>query len=150
MEDSVTTAEQRAEVEALLRRTLAAHKSMFLATAGSDGSWVSGVYFAENGLHTLELVLEERGRTLRAINENPEVALVVSTGSPMEPFLQARGTAEVVEGAEDEAVRQRLVAKVPEVEPFLATPIRALRISVPTWRVTDILNGWLPGRDFSA
>ncbi|MDX8054952.1 pyridoxamine 5'-phosphate oxidase family protein [Lentzea sp. BCCO 10_0798] len=146
----MTTAEQRAEVEALLRRTLAAHKSMFLATAGSDGSWVSGVYFAENGLHTLELVLEERGRTLRAIKENPEVALVVSTGSPMEPFLQARGTAEVVEGAEDEAVRQRLVAKVPEVEPFLATPIRALRISVPTWRITDIVNGWLPGRDFSA
>jgi nitroimidazol reductase NimA-like FMN-containing flavoprotein (pyridoxamine 5'-phosphate oxidase superfamily) len=146
----VTTTEQRTEVEALLHRTLAAHKSMFLATAGSNGSWVSGVYFAEDGPHSLVLVLEERGRTLEAIKENPEVAVVVSTGSPMEPFLQARGTAVVVDGAEDEAVRQHLVAKVPEAGPFLATPIRAVRVSVPTWRVTDIPNGWLPGRDFSA
>lgn len=146
----MTTIEQHSAVEALLHRTLAAHKSMFLATAGSDGSWVSGVYFAEDGPHTLVLVLEERGRTLKAIKENPEVALVVSTGSPMEPFLQARGTAVVVEGAEDEAVRQHLVAKVPEVAPFLATPIRTVKVSVPTWRVTDIPNGWLPGKDFSA
>ncbi|MDX8149540.1 pyridoxamine 5'-phosphate oxidase family protein [Lentzea sp. BCCO 10_0061] len=146
----MTSTEEHSAIEALLHRTLAAHKSMFLATAGSDGSWVSGVYFAEDGLHTLVLVLEERGRTLKAIKENPEVALVVSTGSPMEPFLQARGTAVVVDGAEDEAVRQRLVTKVPEVEPFLATPIRAVKVSVPSWRVTDIPNGWLPGKDFSA
>ncbi|MFD4676469.1 pyridoxamine 5'-phosphate oxidase family protein [Lentzea sp. NPDC058450] len=146
----MTTTEQRNDVEALLHRTLAAHKSMFLATAGSDGSWVSGVYFAEDGPHSLVLVLEERGRTLKAIKENPEVAVVVSTGSPMEPFLQARGTARVVDGAEDEVVRQHLVAKVPEAGPFLATPIRTVRIDVPSWRVTDIPNGWLPGKDFSA
>ncbi|SDM90626.1 hypothetical protein SAMN04488074_12911 [Lentzea albidocapillata subsp. violacea] len=84
----MTTAEQHADVEALLHRTLAAHK--------------------------------------------------------------ARGTAVVVDGAEDEAVRQRLVAKVPEVGPFLATPIRTVNVSVPTWRVTDIPNGWLPGKEFSA
>ena len=146
----MTTLEQHSAVEALLHRTLAAHKSMFLATAGSDGSWVSGVYFAEDGPHTLVLVLEERGRTLKAIRENAEVALVVSTGSPMEPFLQARGKAVVVEGIEDDAVRQRLVTKVPEVAPFLATPIRTVKVSVPTWRVTVIPNGWLPGKDFSA
>ncbi|GLY55017.1 pyridoxamine 5'-phosphate oxidase family protein [Lentzea sp. NBRC 102530] len=146
----MTTTEQRGDVEALLHRTLAAHKSMFLATAGSDGSWVSGVYFAEDGPHSLVLVLEERGRTLKAIEENPEVALVVSTGSPMEPFLQARGTAVVVDGAEDEVVRQHLVAKVPEAAPFLGTPIRAVRVGVPSWRVTDIPNGWLPGKDFRA
>ncbi|MFD9700898.1 pyridoxamine 5'-phosphate oxidase family protein [Lentzea sp. NPDC059081] len=144
----MTTIEQHDAVEALLHSTLAAHKSMFLATAGADGSWVSGVYFAEDGPNALVLVLEERGRTLKAIKENPEVALVVSTGSPMEPFLQARGTAVVVEGAEDEAARQRLVAKVPEVGPFLATPIRTVRIDVPRWRVTDIPNGWLPGKEF--
>lgn len=146
----MTTIKRDTAVEALLLSTLAAHKSMFLATACSDGSWVSGVYFAEDGPHTLVLVLEERGRTLKAIKENPEVALVVSTGSPMEPFLQARATAEIVEGAEDEAVRQRLVAKVPEAAPFLAAPIRAVRLTVPQWRVTDIPNGWLPGKDFSA
>lgn len=145
----MTTTGQDDAVGALLRDTLAAHKSMFLATNGSGGAWVSGVYFAEDGLHTLVLVLEERGRTLKSINENPEVALVVSTGSPMEPFLQAQGTAVVVDGAEDEAVRERLVAKVPEVAPFLATPIRTVKITVPRWRVTDIVNGWLPGREFS-
>ena len=146
----MTTTGQRGAVEALLHRTLAAHKSMFLATAGSDGSWVSGVYFAERGPHELVLVLEERGRTLKAIRENPEVSLVVSTGSPMEPFLQARGTAVVVGGAEDELVRQALVAKVPEAGPFLATPVRAVKVAVPRWRVTDIPNGWLPGKDFGA
>jgi nitroimidazol reductase NimA-like FMN-containing flavoprotein (pyridoxamine 5'-phosphate oxidase superfamily) len=145
----MTTTEQNPAVRALLQDTLAAHKSMFLATSGSDGSWVSGVYFAEDGPHTLVLVLEERGRTLKAIKENPEVALVVSTGSPMEPFLQARATAEIVEGAEDEAARQLLVTKVPEAAPFLATPIRTIRLTVPRWRVTDIPNGWLPGKDFS-
>ncbi|HUQ60724.1 pyridoxamine 5'-phosphate oxidase family protein [Lentzea sp.] len=144
----MTTIEQDDAVEALLHSTLAAHKSMFLATAGPDGSWVSGVYFAEDGPHTLVLVLEERGRTLKAIRENPEVALVVSAGSPMEPFLQAQGTAVVVDGAEDDAVRRQLAAKVPEVAPFLATPIRAVKISVPRWRVTDIPNGWLPGKEF--
>jgi nitroimidazol reductase NimA-like FMN-containing flavoprotein (pyridoxamine 5'-phosphate oxidase superfamily) len=141
----MTTTEEHTAVAALLHSTLAAHKSMFLATAGSDGSWVSGVYFAEDGPHTLVLVLEERGRTLKAIKENPEVALVVSTGSPMEPFLQARATAEVVDGAEDEAVRELL-----EAAPFLATPVRAVKLTVPRWRVTDIPNGWLPGKDFSA
>lgn len=145
----MTTTEQHTAVEDLLRATLAAHKSMFLATAGSDGSWVSGVYFAEDGLQRLVLVLEERGRTLKAIRENAEVAVVVSTGSPMAPFLQAQAVAEIVEGAQDEAVRQRLAAKVPEVAPFLATPIRCVVLTVPLWRVTDIPNGWLPGKEFT-
>ncbi|ANZ34790.1 hypothetical protein BBK82_00570 [Lentzea guizhouensis] len=144
----MTTIEQNPAVQTLLECTLARHKSMFLATSGSDGSWVSGVYFAEDGPKRLVLVLEERGRTLKAIEENPEVAVVVSTGSPMEPFLQARAVAEIVDGAEDEAVRQRLVAKVPEAAPFLETPIRTVVLTVPRWRVTDIPNGWLPGKEF--
>ena len=42
------------------------------------------------------------------------------------------------------------MTKVPEVAPFLATSIRTVKVSVPSWRVTDIRNGWLPGKDFSA
>ncbi|MEU7481189.1 hypothetical protein AB0A63_34795 [Lentzea sp. NPDC042327] len=85
---------------------------------------------------------------MKAVEENPEVAVVVSAGSPMEPFLQARAVARVVGGAEGEAVRERLVAKVPEAAPFLAAPVRPVVLTVPRWRVTDIPNGWLPGREF--
>jgi uncharacterized protein YhbP (UPF0306 family) len=138
------------DVESAVRDTLAAHKSMYLATSGSDGPWVGGVYFAEADPSTLVLVLEERGRTLAAVRANPEVAVVVSTGSPMNPFLQARASAEVVEGDEDARVREVLVAKVPEAAPFLATPVKAVRLTVTSWRVTDLVKGWLPGKDFTA
>jgi hypothetical protein len=144
----MTTVEPTATAVAdLVRSTLATHKSLFLATSGSDGPWVGGVYFAEDDPFTLNVVLERRGRTLAAIRENPVVSLVVSTGSPMQPFLQARALAEVVESEEDTRVRETLVAKVPEAAPFLDAPIVAVRLSVRGWRATDIANGWLPGRD---
>lgn len=136
-------------IERLVLDTLAAHKSLYLATAGSAGPWVNGVYFAETGPFDLSLVLEQRGRTLAAIRENPQVAVVVSTGSPGDPFLQAQAGVEVVEGADDEEVRRVLLAKVPEVEPFLAAPIVAVRLSVPVWRATDIPNGVFPGRELA-
>ncbi|CCH30831.1 pyridoxamine 5'-phosphate oxidase family protein [Actinosynnema sp. NPDC047251] len=144
-----TTESTVSEVEAAVRGTLAAHKSMYLATSGGDGPWVGGVYFAEVDTFTLVLVLEDSGRTLAAVRENPVVALVVSTGSPAQPFLQARAVAEVVDGEWDARVRERLVAKVPEAAPFLAYPIRAVRLSVTSWRITDLPNGWLPGRELT-
>ncbi|MDX3190613.1 pyridoxamine 5'-phosphate oxidase family protein [Streptomyces sp. MN03-5084-2B] len=139
----MTTLEQAAVAD-LVRNTLSAHKSLFLATSGSTGPWVGGVYFAESGEFTLNLVLEDRGRTLAAIRENPVVSVVVSTGSPMQPFLQAQAFAEVV-GDEDAQVRELLVTKVPEAAPFLAAPVTAVRLSVQKWRATDIANGVLPG-----
>lgn len=138
------------EVEAVTRGTLAAHKSMYLATSGNAGPWVGGVYFAEADLFTLVLVLEQRGRTLAAVRENPDVAVVVAAGTPMRPFLQARATAEVVEGDADAEVRQLLLGKVPECAPFLEFPIAAVRLTVPVWRVTDIQRGWLPGKELTA
>jgi Pyridoxamine 5'-phosphate oxidase len=147
----MTTVEQNvSEVDAAVRETLAAHKSMYLATSGSAGPWVGGVYFAELDPVTLVLVLEQRGRTLAAVRENPEVALVVSTGSPAQPFLQARATAEVVDGALDADVRRRLLMKVPECAPFLEFPIAAVRLTVSAWRVTDLRRGWLPGKEITA
>ncbi|WP_233225588.1 pyridoxamine 5'-phosphate oxidase family protein [Amycolatopsis sp. CA-126428] len=144
----MTTLEPTAVAD-LVRNTLAAHKSLFLATAGSTGPWVGGVYFAERGEFTLDLVLEDRGRTLAAIRENPVVSVVVSTGSPMQPFLQAQAFAEVVGGDiggdEDARVRELLVAKVPEAAAFLGAPVTAVRLTVPKWRATDIANGVLPG-----
>ena len=140
----MTTLEQAAVAD-LVRNTLAAHKSLFLATSGSTGPWVGGVYFAESGEFTLNLVLEDRGRTLAAIRENPVVSVVVSTGSPMQPFLQAQALAEVVGAEEDARVRDLLVAKVPEAAPFLSQPVTAIRLTVRKWRATDIANGLLPG-----
>ena len=134
-------------VEGLVRDTLSTHKSLFLATAGSAGPWVGGVYFAELGPFTLTVVLEQRGRTLAAVREQPVVSVVVSTGSPMHPFLQAQADVEIVEGEEGEGLRGALVSKVPEVAPFLDAPIVTARLRVRTWRATDIPNGWLPGVD---
>jgi len=135
------------DVADLVRNTLSAHKSMFLATSGSDGPWVGGVYFAETGPFTLNLVLENRGRTLAAVREHPVVSVVVSTGSPMQPFLQAQALAEVVPPDDEALVRSILVAKVPEAAPLLDAPVTAIRLSVRKWRATDIPNGWLPGRE---
>jgi nitroimidazol reductase NimA-like FMN-containing flavoprotein (pyridoxamine 5'-phosphate oxidase superfamily) len=146
----MTTLETSAEVEALVRDTLAAHQSFYLATTSDAGPWVNGAYFAETGLFTLVLVLEQRGRTLAAIRANPLVSVIISTGSPAQPFLQAQATARVVDGAEADEVRRVLLAKVPQVEPFLGAPIEAVELTVTTWRATDIPNGWLPGRELRA
>jgi uncharacterized protein YhbP (UPF0306 family) len=135
----------QADVERLVRDTLAAHSSMFLATAGDAGPWINGVYFAEEGLYALVLVLEKRGRTLAAIRNQPRVAVMVSTGSPADPFLQARAEAEVLADDAAEQARTTLVAKVPQAAPFLSAPVEAVRLTVAGWRVTDIPNGWLPG-----
>ena len=146
----MTTPDQGTDVESLLRTTLAAHSSLYLATCAESGPWVNGVYFAETGLFTLSLVLEQRGRTVAAIRQDPRVAVIVSAGSPAEPFLQAQAVAEVVEGDAGAEVRQVLLAKVPAAEPFLAAPIESVRLRVAQWRVTDIPNGWLPGRELDA
>jgi hypothetical protein len=143
----MTMMETQSEVEGLVRDTLAAHQAFFLATTSDQGPWVNGAYFAETDLFTLSLVLEQRGRTLAAIRQNPLVSVIISSGSPAQPFLQAQATARVVVGAEADEVRRVLLAKVPQAEPFLDTPIEAVRLKVSVWRATDIPNGWLPGRE---
>ena len=136
---------RQADVEHLVRDTLAAHASLYLATAGEAGPWVSGVYFAEDDLFTLSLVLERDGRTIAAIRSQPRVAVIVSTGSPGDPFLQATADAEVLADGPARSARDLLYAKVPQAGPFLSAPVEAVRLTVTTWRVTDIPNGWLPG-----
>ncbi len=136
---------RQADVERLVRDTLAAHASLFLATAGEAGPWVNGVYFAEDDLFTLSIVLESEGRTIAAIRSQPRVAVIVSTGSPADPFLQATADAQVLIGGGAGYARELLRAKVPQAGPFLSAPVEAVRLTVNTWRVTDIPNGWLPG-----
>jgi len=138
------------DVSALARTTLAAHQSLYLATSGESGPWVNGVFFAESDLFTLVLVLERRGRTLAALRHNPVASVIVSTGSPADPFLQAMVRAEILDGERAQTARDLLVAKVPYVAPFLDTPIETVQLSVESWRVTDIPNGMLPGKELAA
>lgn len=135
--------------ETVVRATLAAHDSMYLATAGPAGPWVNGVFFVETDPFTLSFLLEQRGRTLAAIRHDPQVAIIVSTGVPTDPFLQAQAVAEVLTEGEADEARRLLVAKVPAAEPFLGVPTEAVRVAVGSWRVTDVLNGWLPGRELA-
>jgi hypothetical protein len=97
------------------------------------------------------MVLESGGKTLSNIKANPRVALVVSSGSPFEPFLQ--GSADVVlipDERKVEDVKNALRNKAPQIEPFFGAPLEAVRLSVRRWRVTDVVNGWLPGREVEA
>jgi hypothetical protein len=140
-----------ADLESVARRTLAAHPSLYLATAGEAGAWVNGVYFAETDLFTIALILEEHGRTAVAIRHDPRIAAIVSTGSPADPFLQGSGRAEFADEASADEIRRVLLAKVPAAEPFmnLGIPIRALRLHIDSWRVTDVANGIVPGREIT-
>ena len=133
-------------IEQVVVDRLASSHSFTVATCGPEGPWVAGAFFVESDPFTLELVLEKSGRTLRNITANPQVAVLVATGTPFEPFLQAQAEAEIVTGDADAAVRAALVAKVPEAAPFLQAPIQAVRLRVSSWRATDVQNGWLPGK----
>ena len=147
---TITTADASTQIAEVVADRLASSHAFTLGTTGSDGPWVAGAFFAESGLFTLELVLEQSGRTLRNLREEPTAAVIVAAGTPFEPFLQAQARAEVVTGDEDAAVRAALLAKVPEAEPFLRAPVVAVRLHVASWRATDVVNGWLPGKVLTA
>lgn len=121
-EDSRTS---RTDVEQVEQRVLASHPEMYLATAADNKPWVSGVFFAETSTFELVLILETHGRTLTAIRSNPQVAVIVSTGQPYEPFLQGAASVEILGSAEAADVRPALLAKVPQSEPFHQYPNEA-------------------------
>ena len=138
------------EVEAKVRDVLGALPSLFLATSG-DEPWVAGGFFAESDPFTLSMVLETGGTTLANIKANPRVAVVVSSGSPFEPFLQGSADVTLVEDpGETEEIKKALLAKAPQVEPFFGAPIQAVRLHVRCWRATDVTSGWLPGKVLEA
>lgn len=124
---------------------------MYLSTTAGDEPWGSGSFFAESGLYDLQLLLELHGHTLRNIRQNPRVAVVVSNGNPFEPFLQGAADAQVLDGEDDiKATTEALMAKAPQIEPFLGAPLAAVRLHVTLWRATDVVNGWLPGKELAA
>lgn len=127
---------------------LAGAQTFFLSTTAGDEPWGAGAFFAETDLFELSVVIELHGRTLRNIRQNPRVAVVVSSGNPFEAFLQGAATVEIFEDeATITATAELLKAKAPQIAPILGAPIVALRLHVTQWRVTDIMNGWLPGKE---
>lgn len=143
--------EPQEAVEEKVRSVLAGRTTLFLSTAVNDAPWGAGTFFAESDLFTLAIVLETGGTTLSNIRANPRVAAVVSSGSPFEPFLQGDGTAvELTDEREVEATKAALLAKAPEIAPFLQIPLVALSLRIRRWRATDVPNGWLPGKELLA
>ena len=141
-----TTGQDSIETRTAVDGVLAAHGNLYLASAHDGRPWVSGVYFAETSTFELAVVLETHGRTLTALRANPHAAVVVSSGSPHEPFLQGAATVEVLDGTAAEDAHRALLAKVPQIEQFLQYPHEAVRLSVSLWRITDVTRGWIPAR----
>ncbi|MDQ3757088.1 MAG: pyridoxamine 5'-phosphate oxidase family protein [Actinomycetota bacterium] len=137
-------------VEEKVRGLLAGAQTLFLSTCGDAVPWGAGAFFAESDPFTLSLVLEAQGRTLANMRANPNVAIVVSSGDPFAPFLQGQAQA-VVLGDDDKArTCDAIVAKAPQSAPFMDAPIVPVTLQVSKWRVTDVVNGWLPGKELAA
>lgn len=141
------------EVRDKVRDILATSATLFLSTSSNDTPWVAGGFFVESDEFTLSMVLEGTGSTMRNIQANPNVAVVLSTGSPFDPFLQGSATVELLSGGEEtDLVKKALIAKSPQTEQFLAAPIplQAVRLTVTKWKATDVVNGWIPARELLA
>lgn len=135
-------------IEAKVREVLAAAPALHLSTCADGVPWGAGAFFAELDTFTLTLVLESHGRTLTNIRSNPRVAVVVSSSNPMDAFLQASAEVEVLDDLAE--TREALLAKVPQAAAFFDAPIHAVKLHVTKWKATDILNGWLPGKELTA
>ena len=106
------------------------------------------VYFAESDPFHLTLITERAGRSLANLALSPNVALILSTGSPFDLYVQGAGYAEVLTdrqqlGAAMDAVR----AKAPEIELLKLRPA-AVRVTIRHWQATDVTVGWRPREDF--
>ena len=129
---------------AVLDALLAQHAACVLATAGGPISpWVLGVYFAHEG-NDLYLVLEQSGRTLANLRVDPRVAVLLSDNDATKDFVQAQGVAEILPGADEDRVRQRILAKLPWFATY--TPIVPVRVRLSEASVTSLSRGWFPGK----
>jgi len=148
MRHMTTQEAQDVAVTDMVRELLATNKTMFLSTSANDHPWVAGVFFAESDVFNLTLLLETGGRTLANIRANSHVAVVVSSGSAFAGYLQGEANAVLLSGdGELEATKNALRTKAPEIEPLLQYPGVAVRLSIRRWRATDVMSGWIPGKE---
>lgn len=127
-----------------VRSLYAEHQALMLATSGGPVSpWITGVYFASDDLDPL-LLIERAGKAYQNLRESPVVAFSISRNDAAHDFLQARAVARVLPDAEEDAVRARLVAKMPEFRTF--TPCVAVRLEVTDLYVSSLASGWFPAK----
>lgn len=135
-------------LETLTTELLKGYKTLRLSTAGGPVSpWICGAFFAEDGAFALRIALETHGKSLANVLADKRVAVMMSDDQPFGLFAQGQGTAEVVEGEAEVKVRAALLAKAPEIEPFLAAPLKTLVVTIDRWILTDVTRGWLPGKE---
>ncbi|RDI48939.1 pyridoxamine 5'-phosphate oxidase family protein [Nocardia mexicana] len=142
-ETAVTDQEIRAKLADILRNS-----SIDLATSKDGVNWCSNAFFAvlDDDPFRLTLVLESRGRTLECVRANPNIGVKVVPEGFLQPFAQGLGTAVVRDAADRDETFEALRRKEPQIEPFLATPVEPIAVTVDWWRVTHVEGGWLPGR----
>lgn len=136
--------------ERRLAEILAAHSTVKIATTGGPVSpWIAAAFFAEDGLFSLELLIEERGATLANIQRDARVAIMIEDGDAMQPFAQAQGIAVVLgDPGAREAFALHIASKTPASAQMVALPgLVPVRLRIHRWRVTDVKAGWLPSRE---
>ena len=72
------------------------HKTLFLSTSADDRPFVAPLYFAESDSFHLTMIFDGAGRSLTNVTGNPNVTVMISTGSPFDLCLQGEGYAEVI------------------------------------------------------
>jgi nitroimidazol reductase NimA-like FMN-containing flavoprotein (pyridoxamine 5'-phosphate oxidase superfamily) len=125
-----------------VRELLATHKTLLLSTSADDRPFVAPVYFAESDPFHLTIIVESAGRSLTNVALNPKVAVMISTGSPFELYLQGEGYAEVISDSQQLVGAMNAVrAKAPEVELLKLTPV-VVNVTIHHWQATDVTVGW--------
>ena len=129
-----------------LRAFLAEHRTLVGATVADGQPWCTRVFFAdafeaggEDGpLPTLYLLAKAPSRKLANLRANDRVGVFVGPEQPT-AWLEARGHADVLTEPDAAAARDRVLAKAPEVGPFLARVTAvAVRIRLGWLRLTDV------------
>lgn len=134
--------------ERVLAELLARQKVLKLATSGGPTSpWITGTYFAEDGLARVFFTLEQRGKGMANIEKNPRVAIAIDGGSPFEAFAQAEGEARIVTGPEADRRITQLRLKIPEIAPLLQGSLHLMEVRITRWLLTSFPDQMFPARE---
>lgn len=134
----------------VLDALLMTHDAVVLASSGGPYSpWLLGAYFVHEGSR-LYLFLERDGKTRANLEKSHSVAVLVSDNDATKDFLQARGTVELLDEAQEPIVRKKLLEKMPWYATY--TPVVPVCITLVEAFVSSLGRGWFPARrlDFAA
>lgn len=135
-------------LEPALRKLLNENATLKLGTASAEAEpWIATAYFAEKDLFTLQVLIENTGRTLTNLRANPKLALLIENGDAMALFGQASAAAVVIDD-QHEQVRAAIAEKTPASAPLVGLEgLIAVQFNVQRWRLTHVAAGWIPGKE---